>query len=88
MQVWLLGREDPLEQEIALHSSILAWKIPRAEKQKSTVHGVQRLRCNWASEHSKKYETKSLPEYTFWLDQYPDTAETREHLHPKMYLQA
>ena len=26
-----LGREDPLEEEIATHSSILAWKIPWTE---------------------------------------------------------
>jgi len=26
---------------------------------------------------SEKYETKSLTEYTFWLDQYPDKAETK-----------
>ena len=25
------GQEDPLEEEIATHSSILAWKIPRTE---------------------------------------------------------
>ena len=24
----ILGREDPLEKEMATHSSILAWKIP------------------------------------------------------------
>ena len=30
--VWSLGREDPLEKEIATHSSILAWKIPRTEE--------------------------------------------------------
>ena len=27
-----LGWEDPLEEEMATHSSILAWKIPWAEK--------------------------------------------------------
>ena len=27
-----LGREDPLEEEMATHSSILAWKIPWTEK--------------------------------------------------------
>ena len=27
-QVWSLGREDPLEKEMATHSSILAWRIP------------------------------------------------------------
>ena len=26
-QVWSLGQEDPLEEEVATHSSILAWKI-------------------------------------------------------------
>ena len=32
MQVRSLGPEDPLEQEMATHSSILAWKILWAEK--------------------------------------------------------
>ena len=31
-QVWSLGREDPLEKEMAIHSSILAWKTLRAEE--------------------------------------------------------
>ena len=28
MQVQSLAREDPLEEEMATHSSILAWEIP------------------------------------------------------------
>ena len=32
MQIQSLGREDPLEKEIAVHSSILAWEIPRTEQ--------------------------------------------------------
>ena len=28
LQVGSLGREDPLQQEMATHSSILAWRIP------------------------------------------------------------
>ena len=28
MQVQSLGQEDPLEKEMATHSSILAWRIP------------------------------------------------------------
>ena len=32
MQVRSLGREDPLEEEMATHSSILAWRIPRTEE--------------------------------------------------------
>ena len=31
-QVQSLGQEDPLEKEMATHSSILAWKIPRTEE--------------------------------------------------------
>ena len=32
-ETWVqsLGQEDPLEKEIATHSSILAWKIPWME---------------------------------------------------------
>ena len=32
MQVPTLGWEDPLEKEIATHSSIFAWKIPWTEE--------------------------------------------------------
>ena len=32
MWVQSLGREDPLEKEMATHSSILAWEIPWTEK--------------------------------------------------------
>ena len=36
-----LGREDPLEKEMATHSSILAWKIPQTEK----CGGLQSMDC-------------------------------------------
>ena len=32
MQVLSLGLEDPLEEEMATHSSIVAWKIPWTEE--------------------------------------------------------
>ena len=32
VQVLSLGWEDPLEEEMATHSSILAWKIPWTEE--------------------------------------------------------
>ena len=32
MQVQSLGWEDPLEQVMATHASILAWRIPRTEE--------------------------------------------------------
>ena len=33
-EMWVrsLGREDPLEKEMATHSSILAWEIPWTEE--------------------------------------------------------
>jgi len=33
-EIWVpsLGREDPLEKEMATHSSILAWEIPWMEE--------------------------------------------------------
>ena len=33
-ETWVqsLGREDPLEEEVATHSSILAWEIPWTEE--------------------------------------------------------
>ena len=36
-----LGREDPLDKEMATHSSTLAWKIPWTEE---PVHGVTKSR--------------------------------------------
>ena len=32
MRVRFLGQEDPLEEGMAIHSSILAWKITQTEK--------------------------------------------------------
>ena len=42
-ETWVqsLGREDPLEKEMATQSNILAWKIPWTEKPgRLQVHGV------------------------------------------------
>ena len=38
-QVQSLGQEDTLEEEMATHSSILAWEIPRREE----PGGLQRM---------------------------------------------
>ena len=51
-ETWVrsLGWEDPLEKEMATHSSILAWRIPWMEEPgglQST--GLQRVRRNWAT---------------------------------------
>ena len=49
-RVQSLGREDPLEKEMATHSSILAWKIPWTEELGWLLSmGSQRVGHNWAT---------------------------------------
>ena len=45
-----LGREDPLEKEMATHSSILAWRIPWTEEPDG-LHSKKswRVEHDWAS---------------------------------------
>ena len=45
-QVQSQGQEDPLEKDMAIHSSILAWRIPWTEEPGGlhTVHGVTKSR--------------------------------------------
>ena len=43
-RVQSLGREDPLEKEMATHSSILAWRIPWTEEPRRLQSmGLQRV---------------------------------------------
>ena len=45
--VWSLGREDPLEEETATPSSILAWRIPWTEEPvRLQPMELQRVRYN------------------------------------------
>ena len=54
-----LGWEDPLEKEMATHSSILAWSIPWTEETgRLQSTGLQRVGHNWATSHS--YFSKQL----------------------------
>ena len=47
MWVLSLGREDPLEEEMATHFSILAWKIPWTEEPGGLQSmGLQRVEHN------------------------------------------
>ena len=43
-QAQSLGGEDPLEEGMAIHSSIVAWRIPWTEEW-ATVHGVAKSRA-------------------------------------------
>ena len=50
-ETWVpsLGREDPLEKEMATHSSILPWEFPWTEETGGLQSmGSQRVGHNWA----------------------------------------
>ena len=50
-RVLSLGQEDPLEEVLATHSSILAWKIPMGrETWQATVHGVVKKQTQLSDE--------------------------------------
>ena len=54
VQVQSLGWEDPLEKEMATHSSILAWKIPWTEDPGGLQSkGSQKVRHDWVGELTK-----------------------------------
>ena len=58
-----LGWEDPLEKELATHSSILAWRIPWAEEPGGLQSmGLQRGGHYWVAEH------KTMTDFTFPKD--------------------
>ena len=49
----ILGWEDPLEEGMATHASILAWRIPWTEGPGGLQSmGSQRVRHDWVTKHS------------------------------------
>ena len=53
MWVWSLGQKDPLEEEMATHSSIFAWRIPWTEEPGELQSiGSQRVEHDWVTEHT------------------------------------
>ena len=47
MRVLSLGREDPLEEGIAIHSSVLAWEIPWIEESGGLQSMGSPKSCTW-----------------------------------------
>ena len=62
-RVQSLGGEDPLEEEMAIHSSILAWRIPWTGAWQATAHGVTKswTRLKQLSTHARTSD-RSLDE--------------------------
>ena len=52
-QVQSLGREDPLEKEMAIHSNILVWRIPRTE-------ASGRLQSMWSQKGGHNWVTNTF----------------------------
>ena len=65
-ELWVqsLGRENPLEEKMATHSSILAWKI-RGQRRLACYMGLQRVRHNWTTEHSLTQREHNEQRLTF-----------------------
>ena len=56
MWVWSLGWEDPLEQGMAIHSSILAWRVPWTERHGGlwSMGSQSQTRLMWLSTHTRR----------------------------------
>ena len=51
--VWSLGQENPLEEEMATHSNILAWNIPWTEEPGGLQSmGLQRVMHDWVTKQT------------------------------------
>ena len=71
-QVQSLGQEDPLEKEMATHSSTLAWRIPWTEKPAGLLSmGLRRVGCDLVTKQPQttrlSYSFKGCPLPTFLL---------------------
>ena len=63
-----LGREDPLEEEMAAHSSIRAWEIPQTEEPGGLQSvGPQRVRHDLGLNHHQFKEEKGFILFCFVL---------------------
>ena len=61
-QLQSLGQEDPLEKEMATHSSVLAWKIPWTKEPGGLQSmGLWRVRRGLVTEHTRQRSLEVLP---------------------------
>ena len=69
-ETWVrsLSREDPLEKEMATHSSTLAWKVPWMEEPgRLQLMGSERVGHDWATSLSSSLWSKYFSLYSaFW----------------------
>ena len=82
-QVWPLHWEDPLEESMATHSSILAWRIPRTEE-----HGWLQSRGSHRAGHDWSDWAAAAAAWELWArhSSHP-RAELTDYCQPTMLLQ-
>ena len=65
--IWSLGWEDPLQEGLATHSSVLAWRIPWTEEPGGLQSmGLQRVGHNWATKHMPPFRQYYLKTSCFY----------------------
>ena len=83
-QIQSLGREDPLEKEMATHSSTLAWKIPWMEEPgRLQSMGLQRVRHDRAT--SVLFFLSQLLGSDYFLSQKKDEADNPVDCEERVY---
>ena len=61
MRVWSLHKEDSLEEEMAIHSSILAWRIPWTKEPGGLLGPLgYRVGHDWAIECNTHIDSKDI----------------------------
>ena len=75
--VWSLGWENFLEREMAIHSSILAWRIPWTEEPGGLQSmGSQRAGHDWAHTHAATHIPQGLGKRMHWWVAEPSSFST------------
>ena len=81
-RVWFLGQEEPLNNEMATHSSILAWRIPWTEES-------GRLQSRELQESATKphhYQQWDYENYKTYYLQLCITSNTEEKFNKSVHL--
>ena len=80
-RVWSLGQEDPLEESMATHSSIFAWRVPWTED--GRLHAVHRVIKSRTQLKPLSMRTRNYARCYLWgklLEKFIDFICTRMHV--------
>ena len=67
-QVWSLGWENPTQEDVAIHFSILAWRIPWTKEPVGLQSmGSQRVGHNWATNTTQHNTFSCFLTFSLWM---------------------